>query len=44
MGASREPAARVEVRWIGGGVDLFDDVAPDQLLTLTEGTGRAGGR
>lgn len=28
---------RIEVRWIGGGVDVFDDVAVDQFLTLEEG-------
>ena len=29
---------RVEVRWIGGGVDLLENVAVDQLLTITEGS------
>jgi hypothetical protein len=28
---------RVEVSWIGGGTDVFKDIAPDQLVTLTEG-------
>jgi hypothetical protein len=28
---------RVEVSWIGGGTDVFRDIAPDQLVTLTEG-------
>ena len=33
---------RIEVRWIGGGVDVLENVAPDKLLTITEGTrGRA---
>jgi len=27
---------RVEVRWIGGGVDVFKDVAVDRLVTLSE--------
>jgi len=27
---------RVEVRWIGGGIDVFENVAVDQLLTITE--------
>ena len=33
-------AERVEVRWIGGGVDVLEDVAADQLLLVVEGTGR----
>jgi hypothetical protein len=33
---------RIEVRWIGGGVDVFENVPVDQLLTLTQGTGKAG--
>ena len=28
---------RVEVRWIGGGVDVLKNVAVDRLLTITEG-------
>ena len=35
----REKVDRIEVRWIGGGVDTFKDIAVDQLLTITEGTG-----
>jgi hypothetical protein len=27
---------RVEVRWIGGGQDIFENIAVDQLVTLTE--------
>ena len=34
---SRERVDRIEVHWIGGGVDVFEDIAVDQLLTLTEG-------
>ena len=30
---------RVEVRWIGGSVDVFEDLAVDQSLLLIEGTG-----
>ena len=30
---------RVEVRWIGGGVDVFSKVQADQSVVLTEGTG-----
>ncbi len=37
----RERVDRIEVRWIGGGVDVLEDVAPDRLLTITEGSGRA---
>ena len=33
-------AERVEVRWIGGGVDVFEDLAVDRLVTLVEGAGR----
>jgi hypothetical protein len=36
---NRETIDRVEVRWIGGGVDVFEDVEADQLLTITEGGG-----
>ena len=35
----RARADRIEVRWIGGGVDAIEDVAADQLLTITEGKG-----
>ncbi|MBE3068786.1 MAG: CRTAC1 family protein [Planctomycetes bacterium] len=31
---------RVEVRWIGGGVEVFENVKVDQILNLTEGTGK----
>ena len=30
---------RVEVRWIGGGVDVWNGLPADRLLTLVEGTG-----
>ncbi len=30
---------RVEVRWIGGGVDVVGDVAADRIVTLREGGG-----
>jgi len=33
---------RVEVRWVGGGVDVFSDLAADQRLVLIEGTGQSG--
>jgi len=35
----RDRVDRVEVRWIGGGVDVFPEVTVDRLLTLVEGTG-----
>jgi len=30
---------RIEVRWIGGGVDVLENVRADQSLTITEGSG-----
>jgi len=41
---SRERIDRIEVRWIGGGVDVFEDIAADQLLLLTEGSSKIGHR
>jgi hypothetical protein len=38
--AGHDKVDRIEVRWIGGGVDVFRDVAADQCVTLTEGNGR----
>jgi len=38
---NREKIDRIEVRWIGGGVDVFKNIAVDQLLTITEGSGQA---
>ncbi len=35
----REKVDRIEVRWIGGAVDVVKDISVDQLLTITEGTG-----
>jgi len=37
----RDRIDRVEVRWIGGGIDVFGEVGVDRLLTLVEGTGSA---
>jgi hypothetical protein len=31
-------ADRIEVRWIGGGIDVYENVATGQLVTLTEGS------
>ena len=33
---------RLEVRWIGGGMDVFENVGVDRILTLTQGTGKPG--
>jgi hypothetical protein len=33
-------ADRIEVRWIGGGVDILQNVRADQLLAITEGRER----
>jgi hypothetical protein len=38
---NREKINRIEVRWIGGGIDTLKDITVDQILTITEGTGRA---
>ncbi len=35
----RDRVDRVEVRWIGGGVDVFENLEVDRLVTLTEGQG-----
>jgi hypothetical protein len=36
---NRNHIDRIEVRWVGGEVDVFKDIAVEQLLTITEGTG-----
>jgi hypothetical protein len=33
---------RVEVRWIGGGTDVVENVAADRVITITEGKGETG--
>jgi hypothetical protein len=38
---NRNHIDRIEVRWIGGGVDVFENIAADRLVTLTEGTSKA---
>jgi hypothetical protein len=41
---ARDRVDRIEVRWVGGGVDVLEDVPADQLLTITEGgASQAGG-
>ena len=37
---SHNKVDRIEVRWIGGGTDVLENVAADQLLTLTEGSAK----
>jgi hypothetical protein len=37
----RKKIDSVEVRWIGGGVDVVKDVAVDQCLIITEGSSKA---
>ena len=37
---AHEKVDRIEVNWIGGGIDVFENIAADRLITLTEGTGR----
>ncbi len=35
----RDHVDRIEVEWIGGGVDVLRDVTADRMLTITEGKG-----
>jgi hypothetical protein len=35
----RNRVDRIEVRWIGGGVDVLEDVGVDQRLTVIESRG-----
>jgi hypothetical protein len=37
----RDRVDRVEVRWLGGVVEVFENVEVDQRVTITEGTGNA---
>ncbi len=39
----RDRVDRIEVRWLGGGVDVLENVAVDRLLTITEGRSPARG-
>ena len=36
---NRDHIDRIEVRWIGGGVDVVKDLTADQWLTIKEGDG-----
>ncbi len=41
FGLGKQPRVdRIEVRWIGGGVDVVENIAADQILTITEGRSR----
>ncbi|UCG57989.1 MAG: CRTAC1 family protein [Phycisphaerales bacterium] len=40
----RDRIDRIEVRWVGGGVDVFEDIAVDQSVTLTEGSSKTDRR
>lgn len=35
---------RIEVRWIGGGVDVVENITVDQLVIITEGSSKASPR
>ena len=39
---NRDKVDRIEVRWIGGGTDVFENVTADQFITLTEGNSQIG--
>lgn len=41
---SHDKVDRIEVRWIGGGTDVFKNVAVDRLIYLTEGSSRVESR
>ncbi len=34
----RDRVDRIEVRWIGGGVDVVENIGVDRILTITQGT------
>ncbi len=40
----QENVDRLEVKWIGGGRDVIENVGVDRRVTITEGTGRAEAR
>ncbi|MHC4205137.1 MAG: CRTAC1 family protein [Planctomycetota bacterium] len=39
---NRDKVDRIEVRWIGGGIDVLENIAVDQIITLTEGSSKTG--
>ncbi len=36
----RDHVDRIEVRWIGGGVDVVENVPVDRLVTVSEGSAK----
>jgi hypothetical protein len=36
----RNRVDRIEVRWVGGAIDVYQNIAVDQLVVLTEGTSK----
>ncbi len=38
---NRQKIDRIEVYWIGGGVDVLEDIPVDKCLMITEGSGKA---
>lgn len=38
----RERIDRIEIQWIGGGMDVVENVPTDRLITITEGKGETG--
>jgi len=40
----RNHVDRIEVRWIGGGTDVYQDIAVDRLVILTEGSSKTSRR
>ena len=40
---SHDIVDRIEVSWIGGGVDVLENVRPDRLLTIVEGSAKPRG-
>ena len=41
---NRSQVDRIKVRWIGGGIDVYENVAAGQLVTLTEGSSQIQSR
>lgn len=39
---NRDKIDRIEVSWIGGDIDVFENISVDQLITLTEGGSETG--
>jgi hypothetical protein len=38
----REKVDRIELRWIGGGAEIYENIQADRLITITEGGARVG--